>query len=121
MASVPRVEGHVLIYAHSSELRVMESARAFIRPEGAEERNPALVERRKERERGFDGGALRVRELGPGRLVVALDLRLVLRDGELEAHVAVEVAVGKVVDDLPDGPPGGSIGSLELVTVEPLD
>src|SRR3990172_1685586 len=121
VASVPGVEGHVLLQAHPAERGVMKRPGALLGAERAEEHHPPLVKRGKESERRLDGRVLAVLELRPGRLIVALDLRLVLGHRELEADVAVEVSVGKVVDDLPNGPSAWPVRCLELLPVEAGD
>src|SRR5436305_175072 len=54
--------------------------------------------------RGPDVAGARVLERRPAALVVRLDGRLFFGQRPLEADVTVDVAVGEVVDDLPDGP-----------------
>src|SRR5262249_49018270 len=51
-----------------------------------------------------DVAGARVGQGGPAALVVGFDRRPVFGQGPLEADVAIHVAVGEVVDDLPDGP-----------------
>ena len=65
---------------------------------------------------GLAGG-----QRGPRRLVVGLDRRHVLGQGELEAAVAVDVAVGDVVGHLADGPAAGAVFGVELRVGEPGD
>src|SRR3990172_258227 len=118
VASVPGVEGDVLLDAHPAERGMMERAHTLLGAERAEEHHPPLVKRGQQSERRLYRSVLPVLELRPGRLIVALYLRLVLGHRELEANVAVEVAVGKMVDDLPHRPSAWPVRRLELLPVE---
>jgi hypothetical protein len=79
------------------------------------------VQRIEEAERHFGIARGGVRELGPRRLVVRLDRRILFRERELEARVGVQVAVGDVVDELVYGPPARAIRSLPAVGSESGD
>jgi len=61
------------------------------------------------------------RKLGPFRLVVGLDRRLVFGERQAEADIAVEVAVGDVVYHLAGRPAVRAIGRVELLRGEPLN
>ncbi len=61
------------------------------------------------------------RKCGPCSFVVGLDRRPVLRERELEPHIAVDVTVGDMVDELAYRPAAFAIGSIELRVVEALD
>jgi len=68
--------------------------------QGLQQDHPALVQGREEAERCVHRGLTHVRRLRPQVLLVRLDRRPVLREGELEAHETIHVGVREVMDDL---------------------
>ena len=62
------------------------------------------------------GGA--IGEFGPELFFVGLDRGVVLGEGEAEAAVGIDVAVGDVVDELANGPAAVAIGRGELLVGE---
>ena len=59
-----------------------------------------------------------VGEFGPELFFVGLDRGIVLGEGEAEAAVGIDVAVGDVVDELANGPAAVAIGRGELLVGE---
>jgi hypothetical protein len=95
-------------------LRVQVATGEVVVAERAQQRRPATVERVEELERDLDRSGRDVPQLGPAGLVVGLYRRRLFGERELEPHVAVEVAVGEMVDDLADGPAAGAVRASEV-------
>src|SRR5215207_5653720 len=72
-----------------------------------------------QRQRRFHWSDPDIRQLGPARLVVWLDERFILGKGQFDAGVGVEVAIGKVMDDLMYGPALVPIRCVQLLGREP--
>ena len=62
----------------------------------------------------------RFRQFGPQRFIVSIDGGRALGERELETDVAVDVAVGEVMDHLAYGPATGTVACVELLFVEPF-
>src|ERR1700690_715333 len=75
--------------------------------------HPAAIQPLQHYERAFDGLA-RIGQLRPPILHVGLDGRPVFGQRELESHVRVHVAVGEVMDHLPNRPAAFAISCVEL-------
>jgi len=121
VARVPVVEGESFGEIHAAGFGVVEAALEIFFGHGLEQADPARVQRVDERERDIDGKPAAVGERGPGGLVVWLDGGPIFGEGELEANVAVGVAVGDVVHELADGPATVAVGRVDLRVVEAGD
>lgn len=53
-------------------------------------------------------------ELGPRLLIVRTDGRFLLGHRQAKTHIAIDVTVDEMMDDLPDGPAFGAVGCIEL-------
>ena len=111
---VPGIKPYVLIQAHSAKLRVLERARKIVIRERAKQHHPSVVERFSQRERGFKGRALRIVKLSPSVFLIRLDSRLIFGQSQLEAYITVKVAVGQVMNYLPDGPSPIAVRRIDL-------
>ena len=78
-----------------------------------EQANPAQVESFQKIERCIHRQGS-VGQRSPARFVIRLDGGLVFGKRELEADVRVQVAIGHMMRDLPDGPATGPVGNIEL-------
>src|SRR5215207_7750192 len=74
-----------------------------------------------QRRRRFHWRGPDIRQLGPACLVVWLDERLILGKGQFDPGVGVEVAIGKVMDDLTYSPALGAIWCVQLLGREPCN
>lgn len=93
---VPGVEGEDVVEAQRTRVVGMtQGARPVVRAERAQQQDPPPVDGVEEVEGDVDRRP-RVGQLGPSGLVVSADRRHVLGQGELAAHVGVEMAVGQV-------------------------
>ncbi len=115
VATVPGVEGGHFFEGDFAERGVGQVALPVGFGHCFHDGYPALVEAVEEAEGGLCGDDVCVLEFGPGGFVVGLDGGFVLCQRELEADVAVHVAVGEVVDDLAYRPTAFAIGGVELV------
>ena len=120
MPAVPRVEPEHRIERRCAPLRMLDRAGKIRWTHAAEQRDPALVQRRQQIERHRDRGA-HLRCLGPVLFLVCLDRRGVFGEPPLEAHVGIHVAVGEVMRHLAHRPPAGAIRRVELRIVEAGD
>jgi len=73
------------------------------------------MERFQQRERNFDGRIARVLQLRPQRLIIRPDRRFIFGERQFESHVRIQMAVRKMVHDLPNGPSSGPIGRVKLL------
>ena len=62
-----------------------------------------------------------ISQLGPTLLIIGLDDRLLLGKRPLEADIAVQVAVGDVVGDLPKRPASRAVRRVELLFGQPAE
>src|SRR5688572_4120879 len=119
VATVPRIEREQLLERHARGMLGMdEAAGEVLGGHGAQQRNPALVQRLEQAERDVDRRRARVGEARPLGLVVGNDRRTVLGQGEAEPRGGVHVAVRDVVGDLAHGPAALAVRGLQLVLVQ---
>ena len=72
-----------------------------------------------ERQRKIDRRASRIGEFRPELFVIGLDRRFVFRHRQPKARIAVHVAIGEMMDDLPHRPTLGAIGRVQLRIRQP--
>jgi hypothetical protein len=120
VAAVPTVDQGGVLDGHGAVFGVAEAALPLLVGEGLEEHDPAGVEGLEEFEGPLDGGGCVV-ERGPGGLVVRLDGRPVLGEGEADADEGVHVAVGEMMDDLAERPAAFAVGCVDLGEVQALN
>jgi len=113
MARVPAVMVHQVIDGDLPNLRVDKRARELFNGQRAQHSCPAGVERIEHRERYGDGQPL-IWQLRKRLLIVRFDRRVVLGNGQLHPDVRIDVTVGHMMDNLPDGPPARPIWCVEL-------
>src|SRR5262245_35310054 len=109
MTPMPRIRPDRLIQADDSVLWVMKGTRKVARRQAAKECHPTEVYRVQQIERDRDIPGTRVGQLGPFRLVVGFDGRLLLGERQAEPDVGIDVAVGNMVDDLANSPSARAI------------
>lgn len=102
-----------IVDGNLTNLWVDQRARELIRRQCAQHGGPAGVERVEHRERHRDGQPL-IRQLRKRLLIVRFDRRVVLGDGQLQPDVRIEVTIGHMMHDLPDGPSARPIWCIEL-------
>ncbi len=73
------------------------------------------MQRFQQRKRHLHRRSAGVSQLGPSLLVVRLDSRFLLSQCQPKAHIAIEVAVGNMMDKLSDGPPSGPVRRVDLL------
>ena len=105
MAAMPRVQTSALSEAHNSNFRMPKRALEIRRRQRVQHQDPASMKRFEQRKRHFNRSRASFFKLGPTIFVISPDRRLVLRERKLEPAIAVQVTVGHVMYDLPDGPP----------------
>jgi hypothetical protein len=120
VAAVPAVGEGGQLDGRGAAFGVAVAALPLVVGEGLEEHDPAGVEALEELEGPLDGGCC-VAQRGPGGLVVGLDGRPVLGEGEAYSDEGVHVAVGDVVDELPDSPAAFAVGRVEVGVLQAFD
>lgn len=112
--AVPGVEHQGLVEGGSPLItRMVEGALPLRLVEVVQQRDPAAVQALEQGQRHRDGRGGHVGEFGPGGFLIGLDSGVVLRKGQPEAHVGVQVRVGHVVDNLAARPAAGAVGELQ--------
>src|SRR6185437_2397029 len=81
--------------------------------------HPASVQRLQQLKRNLDRRGTCIAQLAPRRFVVSLDYRLVLRQRQLEPHIAVQVAIGDMMHDLANRPSSVTIRRVKLRGAQP--
>jgi len=120
MAAVPGVDEGGELNRHRTVFRMNEAALPLLGRKGLKEHDPAGVESFKQFQRPLDGGG-RVVQIGPGGFIVGLDGGIIFREGEADADEGVHVAIGEVMDNLPDGPATFAVRGVEVAVVETLN
>src|SRR5688500_10289308 len=115
MPAKPRIKTSVPGQTDNSNLRVTKRSCEIRWCKRLQQRHPSLVQRFQQRERYFDWSSANVAKLGPTVFVVRLDSRFVFSQRKLEAAVAVQMTVGHMVHDLPNGPAARPIRRVELL------
>jgi hypothetical protein len=121
VTAVPGVEPESPIEANLAQLRMAKGAGVVRVTEPFKEVGPALVQARKQQERGLDRRRGGVGEFGPGSFLVRLDEWRIFSERQPEARVAINMTVGQVMDDLAHGPTTGTVGRGELRFAETRD
>ncbi len=120
MAAVPRVDEGAELNGHGAVVRMLEAALPLLGRKGLEEHHPAGVESFEEFQRPLDGGG-GVVQVGPGCFVIRLDGGVVFGESETDADECVHVAIGEVMNDLPDGPAAFAVGGVEVAVAKTFD
>ena len=115
---MPGVESEGPIEAHGTALGMVEGACEVGVGEGREQEDPAGVESFEKLKRKTGRCVFGVGEFGPGFFAVGFDERRIFGEGEAETRVAVQVAIGDVVEELTHGPAVRAIGCVELPIVK---
>ena len=113
--AVPGIKTRVLSKGDKSNLRMPKRSLEVIRSKRLQQRHPSAVERFEQRKRYIDRRDTRIVKLGPTVLVVGLYRGFIFSQRELEPAVAVQVAVGNVMHDLPNSPTIGAIRCVKLL------
>src|SRR5438477_12798980 len=104
MATVPGIKSQSLIQTKESHLGMTKRLLPVVRLQRSEQKSPALVQRFQQGQRDFNGRYPAVGQFRPAVLSIRLDSGFIFCQSELEADVAVQMAVGNVVNDLAHRP-----------------
>src|SRR5438128_1614543 len=115
MFAVPRVHQQSHVKALDSVFGVGEGPRPLVGGKRSKEGYPSLVECIEQIQRQVHRSRFCVLKVSPGALVIWFDRRLPLRKRETISNVAVDMAIGDVMQQLPDGPAIRTIRRIELL------
>ncbi len=116
--TVPGIHGDVLIHPYglfAGRMVIGTGQTAFI--QRVQEQYPSQVQVSQELDGVLDGSGMSVGKLCPKSFFVRPDGGIVFRKGQPQAGIGVDVAIRNVVNQLPDGPAVGTVGSIQLVVI----
>src|SRR5712692_6533099 len=114
MPSVPCVKTDVLGKADESKLGMPKRAVEITWRKRLQHQHPPLVKRFKQCQRHFNRSRTGLGKLRPAVFMVSLERGFVCGKCELASAVAVQVAIGHVIDDLVNSPATRTIRRVEL-------
>ncbi len=118
MAAVPGVAAEQIFQVELADFWMVQSAFEIGGMHGFEHHYPSLMKRVDQAKRWLDGPGTRVRYLRPEVLVIRLYGRFLLRQGEAEANVRIDVAVSQMMNHLPNCPTLRPVWSVEMFVGE---
>src|SRR5690349_18424567 len=102
--SMPCVQSDVLVDCDDTEFGVEKLSCDIVLGKRPKQENPSLMQAIQQIQRGRKRTGFCVDQLSPDRFVVGLDGGFVLRKGEFESDITVQVAVRYVMHNLTYGP-----------------
>lgn len=114
MAAMPGVQTQHPIQPHLAPLGMPKRAGKRGVIQASQQRRPTLVQAFQNLQRGGDWSRFRISQFCPFCFVIWLDRGIILRQGEPEPDVAIQVTVGQMVYYLPHGPTAGPVRRVKL-------
>lgn len=119
MPAMPGVVAERPIQVKLAPFGMPERAREIGFTEGTQQCKPSGMQPFEQGKRELNWRSFCVRELGPSSLFIGLDRRGIFGERQPDSLVAIQVAVGQMVDNLTNSPTAGAIWRVELRLAQP--